>query len=505
MTASTRKFTNKPAMFNAYTKFSILILLTIFLIKLSSNYLSIFKMRLSISQLENLQVQTVTVETKIKTEDFSFKTKSSGSSAGSNSGPSSSLNSSPKNKRISEILPETLPSPKNKILFITEYRSGSTFLSTILDKNKSIFYLFEPLYLLLLSKTDKERISTTQKILLDYYYNCSVPLTENYMEKEDYLKISKKTIETGEKSMFDYCITEGICFRHKTDTFKQPPFCEEEHFEHGVSGDKLRKLCPGFHFSEGKNQGTLKKFSQKICRQKSAISSKVIRIYRLKNLPEKILKDKNFKIIYLVRDPRGLANSRFDAIDSSGKWNEKNTKALSKICNNFHSFIDEREENIIKNKNYKFKLKVVRYEDFALRPLEMAEKLNEFLEIDGNSEEVRNVFEELEKITHNDKSVLDENVLKKIEENNENSNLNKITDDSISEVLGTHLNYTDTEDILDNLNVQYINENDRAVNKPCTFCTVRDTKSNLFHWRKHLRVWGRFLLSENIPSLIQKK
>lgn len=63
---------------------------------------------------------------------------------------------------------------RKKILVVTEYRSGSTFLSQLFNKHNNSFYLFEPL--IISPENDDEQMS---KLLHQYFENCSIPTLHN--------------------------------------------------------------------------------------------------------------------------------------------------------------------------------------------------------------------------------------------------------------------------------------------------------------------------------------
>ena len=115
------------------------------------------------------------------------------------------------------------PTKPIKILFMTEYRSGSTFISTLLNKHPSIHYMFEPLYLsdnrpqfeyLKHNLTGKQNtIRVQQHILSDYsaFKNCG-PTTSiwsflsefsakkyDFLQKYDVSKLPVRLALHGEK------------------------------------------------------------------------------------------------------------------------------------------------------------------------------------------------------------------------------------------------------------------------------------------------------------------
>jgi len=320
-----------------------------------------------------------------------------------------------------------------KILFMTEYRSGSTFISTLLNKHPSIHYMFEPLYLSdnrpqseytkhnLTGKQNTLRVQ--HQILSDYYNDCKLPDSQVYLTPE--MEEMAKTKNIERHYLYYWCKVEGICFRHKSDKFKSPPFCPVPHPEDGIKASKLHKLCPAM----GNKLGLAK--TQ--CDSLEARSTKVIRLKTITDLPENLKFDDDFKIIYLVRDPRGITSSRFNIVDNN--WNTEADKKLNGLCSHFHKFIDQRKQNIANLNSgeqllWNAQVLVIRYEDFALNPIVMADRVYKFLKMDYPE----SIKETLQHITHGDKSLLDES----------------------------------------------------RGGEPCTYCTVRESEKIIFKWAQTL-------------------
>ena len=74
-----------------------------------------------------------------------------------------------------------------------------------------------------------------------------------------------------------------------------------------------------FDYSNCQSFRKMHKTADKLCSKAPVISSKVIRVDGLSNLPVSLKHD--MKIVLLVRDPRGMVNSRL-----SKGWNLKNIK-----------------------------------------------------------------------------------------------------------------------------------------------------------------------------------
>ena len=111
---------------------------------------------------------------------------------------------------------------------------------------------------------------------------------------------------------------------------------------------------------------------------------KVAKVIRLKSVLDlKLLSERqnesDLKIIYLVRDPRGLANSRLETTAAGKQWdaksNPKHLKTqLSDICKTYDHFLDDRNSV----KFLKESAMVVRYEDVASNPFGLISKIYNF-------------------------------------------------------------------------------------------------------------------------------
>lgn len=187
--------------------------------------------------------------------------------------------------------------------------------------------------------------------------------------------------------------------------------------------------------------------AQKQCNTLKARSTKVIRLRQITDLPDHLRFDENFKIIYLVRDPRGIANSRFNIADNN--WNEEADKKLKSLCSHFHKFIEEREINQSDETEslWKAKVLVIRYEDFALNPIILADRVYKFLGLEY-LEEMKNT---LNHITHGDKSILDSS----------------------------------------------------REGEECTYCTVRDSEKIIFKWAERLDWKTVEKVQNNCKSMFQ--
>ena len=204
---------------------------------------------------------------------------------------------------------------KTNVLLVTAYRSGSTFLGELFNRNNDAFYLFEPLA----AVGDDSLISQKHKYM-SLLFDCQLPAIYRPV-KPNQFKYGELTVNTlpenAIKAARPYrgeCSRSNLCFREK----------------HKWSCDK--SICYG---GEGELIGeTVKRCSQckplnltranQICQERSITALKVIRYCNLNaiNLWDNQL---NIKTIVLFRDPRGIFVSR----KSEFKDNQKALKSVS--------------------------------------------------------------------------------------------------------------------------------------------------------------------------------
>ena len=106
--------------------------------------------------------------------------------------------------------------------------------------------------------------------------------------------------------------------------------------------------------------------SDQVCENKNKIRvAKVIRLHAIQQLKSEFSGLTDFHVIYLVRDPRGMASSRF-GLKGNG-WTETDKRhKLGNICSRYkenYEFLKSENSNWIRDK-----VTVLRYEDFSLNP-----------------------------------------------------------------------------------------------------------------------------------------
>jgi len=252
---------------------------------------------------------------------------------------------------------------------VTEYRSGSSFIGETFNKNSNLFYLFEPLVLTTYSEFGKKpwemNVAASQKLIKEYFVDCKLPNPNEILTDEQYARAKKARV-----GVWNDCKRQNLCFEYRQDVFGQQPLCTEAYLQENAMGVSYHREC-----------GPVKlDVAQELCQKSDATTAKVIRLERLSELKEIVQKyAKDLKIMYYVRDPRGLAESRFG---KNWKWNAKNMNRLDNICVRYKEnmkYLNSPESNWLKENGRLF---VLRYEDFGLNPFKISEDIYDYYDID---------------------------------------------------------------------------------------------------------------------------
>ncbi|CAC5404994.1 CHST1 [Mytilus coruscus] len=231
-----------------------------------------------------------------------------------------------------------LPSKKSvtQVLLIGQMRSGSSFTGEFFNQHPEAFYMFEPLRGLLQANiTDKqsllrsvigfppeEGVSNIMKGILE----CDFYQISSNILKNDFMLRSIKTSEFY------------TCFR------KNEP-----------STEKFKKCLESLTYR---------------CKQSSLRVVKTIRMTT--ELAETLLSSlPNLKIVYLVRDPRAIIQSRMmlNLVD------EQNLKTEStELCSRM-----DKDMHFLKKSTMKRRIKIVPYEKFARNSVPEAKDLFKFV------------------------------------------------------------------------------------------------------------------------------
>lgn len=242
-------------------------------------------------------------------------------------------------ENIDALTPETNGKPFRNII-ITTWRSGSTFLGEILNSIPGTYYHFEPLvnYGIINIRgppNDQPAINQLKNLL-----NC------NYTSLNDYL-------DFGAKNKF--------VFSYNTRLWN---YCHLHRGHPNNTGNPSHPDDPRYC--------TDPKFLSSFCKLFPIQTMKVMRL-RLA-LAEQLLEDPNLnvRIIFLVRDPRALMQSRKHCEWCDGNPDCEHTPT---VCNDMVSDYYSATNLQIK---YPHKFKAVRYEELSLNPFEVTEEILKF-------------------------------------------------------------------------------------------------------------------------------
>ena len=213
--------------------------------------------------------------------------------------------------------------PMNRILIVSTWRTGSSFLGDLIQSSPGVFYSYEPLHFIenKLTGPNWEPIPLVRSI-----FQCQFP-------SEYLIHINGKTNGSQNFMSRNRRVWEP-CYRHQ-------PLC--------VRPDFVRRLC-------------------------SHLAIQLIKVVRLRlGLSEQLLTDfDSLKIIYLVRDPRGTMASRTNL-----------TWCQEPPCNDVSTLCREMQEDLplfqqLKEK-YPNQYYFLKFEDLTANVEAEAEKLFNFL------------------------------------------------------------------------------------------------------------------------------
>lgn len=220
-----------------------------------------------------------------------------------------------------------------RILLVTYFRSGSSFLGDLLQHSCHTFYSFEPLHIM----TDGERIpdfrSDEAFFLLEKIFECAFPHIPYYVKWA--LKPDNRFLFRWNHLLWSSCKQHPVsCFNAAFIKRK----CQEAQL-HVVKSTRL-------HMTQ------VRKF--------------------LNTLSERTRK--SLKVVLLVRDPRGIYNSRKQLI-----WCHNNS------CSDPKTICSEMESDVSEFKSLKAEMPdqffILRYEDLSLTPEQATSILFQKLQI----------------------------------------------------------------------------------------------------------------------------
>ena len=224
-----------------------------------------------------------------------------------------------------------------QILVATTWRSGSSFLGDLLNHNPGVFYYFEPLhYYSKMTKEEKAEADEPEDFLRSLY-TCSFTSRNVGFLHHMAAPANKFLLKNHNKRLWNSCANllprETMCF--------MPEY--------------LSKICPLYPI-------------------------RLIKTVRLRVAKvEPLLQDPamDLKVVMLVRDPRGVYNSRGSGPVST--WCKQDMCANPTVgCRDLTNDIDAAEDLAAR---YPGSVTLVRYEDLSLMPEKITRRLLDFLDL----------------------------------------------------------------------------------------------------------------------------
>jgi hypothetical protein len=281
------------------------------------------------------------------------------------------------------------PERKRKLIILSAmFRSGSSFLGSLFDKNPNFNYYFEPLTMFkfpnlkkthenphFLSHTTPYKLEMLKDIL-----ECKIPFVTKYVNHIYRVKgfygqfndvIHYPLLKTT-------CYETGVCQWFMNSQMCEGPLCPHSVYDHEKSiPPQCKEQCtPPNRYNE-----TQKQILIDHCENSEASVIKVIRIEELNDLLP-LYQNSNFdlKVVLLVRNPIAVYDSRLRLWEKYLKlnWGNHDDKHY-----NFIKFDCQRtvrsKMSFDKNELIKNNTLIIRYEDIALHELEMAKKIYHFV------------------------------------------------------------------------------------------------------------------------------
>ncbi|XP_021366745.1 carbohydrate sulfotransferase 1-like isoform X1 [Mizuhopecten yessoensis] len=224
------------------------------------------------------------------------------------------------------------------VLLMTYMRSGSTFLGDIVQQLPSVLYSYEPL--------------------------------RRYMEKGYYLTRDRGSCNTSNGKCRN---TLENKYRFIIDNIKKFFNCDSQKldlkFTRSQKSNTWFQLCA--HEAE----------PEKCVSKVISLCSSAVRIIKTIRLSMDVVQElmeniPNLKVAHLLRDPRGMINSRRKTIPYF-QYNKKKMSQIARaVCDRYHRDISIGQSLKVKYPN---RIKTVLYEQIAQRPLETSIRIFKFL------------------------------------------------------------------------------------------------------------------------------
>lgn len=224
-----------------------------------------------------------------------------------------------------------------QILVATTWRSGSTFLGDLLNHNPGVFYYFEPLhYYSQMTKEEKAENQEPEDFLRSLY-SCSFTSRNVGFLHHVAVPANKFLLKNHNKRLWNSC----------ANLLPRETMC--------LMPEYLNQICPLYPI-----------------RLIKTVRLRVAKVERLLQDPAMDL-----KVVMLVRDPRGVYNSRGSGPVTT--WCKQDMCANPTVgCRDLADDINAAEDLAAR---YPGSVTLVRYEDLSLMPEETTRHLLDFLDL----------------------------------------------------------------------------------------------------------------------------
>ncbi|XP_074594182.1 carbohydrate sulfotransferase 1-like [Brevipalpus obovatus] len=229
-------------------------------------------------------------------------------------------------------IPVIKDTSKVKYLLISTYfRTGSSFTGDLLQQNWKTFYSYEPLHYTQIQKHLDDKYDDEAIDLLDHIYRCDFAPLSNYIRWVK--KVGNRYLFKWNRFLWSLCnIRRPTCFDPKN----------------------IAQTCVRAPYR--------------------IIKTTRLSLRTVEKLMDKLNGTIDLKVIYLVRDPRAILNSR-----------QKLSWCTNSSCSDIDTICSEMKSDISVYKRlhdkYGDRVMAVRHEDLSLQPLKVSTKLFNMLEV----------------------------------------------------------------------------------------------------------------------------
>ncbi len=286
-----------------------------------------------------------------------------------------------------------------QVIILTQYRSGSSFTGELFNQNTDFVYFFEPLGSIK-ANVNKPDLNVSE------FGQLSKDLLSGILRKDfthlppqlqRFYRLGKGAhcnfMQSAVLKALNLCPNQnqGIHIRQVREVSRrvakersriQTPFARRT--AKGRGGRYQPPGRPTIRHQQKSDDSSIMlmnnmKILEKTTKARKGIAIKTIRLRDILTIKDLLLDpDLNLKILHLVRDPRGVMNSRTKLRKSLKDRRRYNTAEEARvICEHMDRNSGYQDQVWLKDRYH-----LVRYEDVAEQPLKLAEEIYKFVGID---------------------------------------------------------------------------------------------------------------------------